>query len=405
MRSIVKLTTKLSLFTLAVCLTMSNVLANTLSEVEINSLGDTYGIVLKTDEAAQMKKVISSNDRMSIELKDVNASENINTVYNNVANLDNVTIQPSSKNDIKIIFKGKDIANSKVSFETIKTDIPAATLPSQSIQLSGPVTSYKPVYSPETFASTGDSQTANPELNEILTQMHITREMLLTVKRYAKAAVKKANAMAHGDINMMTVVGIVLVIGAFMLKPRRKQGSVRPERAVALSSRDNLEREIDINRNLAGNMNLNGVSASKMGYGMKAYQQSQRNPYMSANTTTNGISGIARRKPLGAPAPIKKQPLKSQPVTGASAPLKNRVNTPIKSQAPQMRQLKNSAPTIQSKMNAPMKPASQSQPSTPSDLDSMKFLESITKIYEKNGRTDLAKGLKDNLRKAQLSQV
>ena len=39
----------------------------------------------------------------------------------------------------------------------------------------------------------------------------------------------------------------------------------------------------------------------------------------------------------------------------------------------------------------------------PSDLDSMKFLESITKIYEKNGRTDLAKGLKDNLRKAQMS--
>ena len=38
-----------------------------------------------------------------------------------------------------------------------------------------------------------------------------------------------------------------------------------------------------------------------------------------------------------------------------------------------------------------------------SDMDSMKFLESITKIYEKSGRSDLAKGLKDNLRKAQLA--
>lgn len=399
MRRIVKITTKLSLAGLALCLTMSNVLANTLSEVQINSVGDGYGIVLKTDEAAQMKKVISSNDRMTIELKDVNASDDINTVYNNVANLDNVTIQPSSKNDIKIIFKGKDITNSKVSFETVKTDITSTALPQQSIKLSGPVTSYKPVYSPEAFASQDDSQTANPQLNEVLTQMHVSREMLLTVKRYAKSALRKANAMAHGDVNMMTVAGVVLVIGAFLLSPRRKKAPVKSERAIGLASRDNLEREIDINHNLAGNMNFNNVPASKMGYGVKAYQQSQKNPYMSANNPSNGVSGIARRKSTG--APVKKQPMKSQPVSSASAPLKNRVNTPIKSQVPQMRQLKNSAPTIQSVM----RPAAKQQASTPSNLDSMKFLESITKIYEQNGRTDLAKGLKDNLRKAQLSQV
>ena len=118
MRSIVKLSTVLSLSAMTLLVCASGVLANTLSEVEINSLGDGYGIVLKTDETAQMKKVVSSNDRMYIELKDVNVSENIETIYNNVANLDNVTIQPASKNDVKIVFKGKDISNSKVSFET-----------------------------------------------------------------------------------------------------------------------------------------------------------------------------------------------------------------------------------------------------------------------------------------------
>ncbi len=36
------------------------------------------------------------------------------------------------------------------------------------------------------------------------------------------------------------------------------------------------------------------------------------------------------------------------------------------------------------------------------NIDSMKFLESMTKIYEKNGRTDLAQGLKSNMQKARM---
>ena len=63
-------------------------------------------------------------------------------------------------------------------------------------------------------------------------------------------------------------------------------------------------------------------------------------------------------------------------------------------------------------MNLPIRPKAPSvvhssiKPQTPvsapvdNNMDSMKFLESITKIYEKSGRADLAKGLKDNLQKA-----
>ena len=37
------------------------------------------------------------------------------------------------------------------------------------------------------------------------------------------------------------------------------------------------------------------------------------------------------------------------------------------------------------------------------NLDSIKFLESMTKIYEKNGRSDLAQGLKTNMKKAKVN--
>ena len=98
---------------LALCFALSSsvVLANTLSEVQINADETSgYDIVLKTDSATEMKKVVSDDNKMYIELKNVQASDSLNTVYNNVANIENVTIQPVSKEDLKITFKGEGIA-------------------------------------------------------------------------------------------------------------------------------------------------------------------------------------------------------------------------------------------------------------------------------------------------------
>lgn len=386
MSSIVKLSTKLSLAAITFALSMSGVLANTLSEVQINALDTGYGIVLKTDETAQMKKIVSSNDKMTIELKNVNVSSDLNTVYNNVANIDNVTVSPLSKSDIKIVLKGKDIANSKVDFETIKTTLPVSASSKQSIELSAPVTSYTPVYNPNAFKEDTDSQTSNIKVNEVLTQMHVSKAMLVSVKRLAKKVINKAKS---GDINLMTVLGAIMLIGAFMLKPRRKESvakqSAQPSLSSVMQRTPQMEREISLNNRLADNMNLNrnaslNSNPLKAGYGLKAYQQSQKNPYMTQNTRNAGVSGIARRKPLHTAAPIKKSTMRNKPVA------MQKVNNPIKSQAPAMKAKSSMAATAQ-------------QP----DMDSMKFLESITKIYEKNGRTDLAKGLKDNLRKAQMA--
>ena len=113
----IKLGKKLTGLALCLALSAAGVYANTLSEVQINAADSGYAIVLKTDSEARMKKVISSPDKMYIELKDVQASDELNTVYNNVANIENVTIQPVSKNDLKITLQGKDISSGKILFE------------------------------------------------------------------------------------------------------------------------------------------------------------------------------------------------------------------------------------------------------------------------------------------------
>lgn len=389
MRSIAKFSTKLSIAGLAVLMGMSAAFANTLSEVQINAEGSGYGIVLKTDETAQMKKTVSSDDKLTIQLKDVEVSPDLNTVYNNVANLDNVTVAPAGKGDIKIIFKGEGIADSKVYFENVKTDFGAVAPAKESISLSAPVSSYTPVYNAQTLETVEEvDQTANPQVNEILTKMHISREMLVNVKRIMKKAVNKA---ASGDINLITVIGVLFIIGSMLFRPKKKAPVQKQQSLSDLLSKPKtpqLEREIALGRRMADNMSLTrpdglgAVNPVNAGYGMKAYQNSQKNPYVSSIESA-GVSGIPRRKPLRTAArpvqrqttiPVKKQPVLNRPVA----------QSPIAAKSPAVLTQKTPVAT-----------------SAPSDLDSVKFLESITKIYEKNGRADLAKGLKENLRKAQ----
>ena len=400
MRSIVKFTTKLSIAGLAVLMGMSTGFANTLSEIQIDALDTGYGIVLKTDETAQIKKTISAdNNKLTLQLKDVEVSPDLNTVYNNVTNLDNVTVTPAGKGDIKIIFKGENIADSKILFDKQQSaaTLPATPAANESISLSAPVSSYTPVYNQTSLEEeVQDDQTANPQVNQMLTQMHVSREMLVNAKTFAKKVVNKA---ASGDINLITILGVIFIIASMLFRPKKKPVQKQQSLSELLSkpkSSAQMEREIALNRRMADNMVLSrpdglaAVNPLNAGYGIKAYQNSQKNPY-TTNIEPTGISGIPRRRPMHQTASSMPQNQQHRQIVRQSvAPIKRQpvINQPV------------STP-VATKPQTLANPKMQTTKSTPSDLDSVKFLESITKIYEKNGRADLAKGLKENLRKAQ----
>lgn len=400
MRSIVKFTTKLSIAGLTVLLGMSAGFANTLSEIQIDALDTGYGIVLKTDETAQIKKTISAdNNKLTLQLKDVEVSPDLNTVYNNVTNLDNVTVTPAGKGDIKIIFKGENIADSKILFDKQQSaaTLPATPAANESISLSAPVSSYTPVYNQTSLEEeVQDDQTANPQVNQMLTQMHVSREMLVNAKTFAKKVVNKA---ASGDINLITILGVIFIIASMLFRPKKKPVQKQQSLSELLSkpkSSAQMEREIALNRRMADNMVLSrpdglaAVNPLNAGYGIKAYQNSQKNPY-TTNIEPTGISGIPRRRPMHQTASSMPQNQQHRQIVRQSvAPIKRQpvINQPV------------STP-VATKPQTLANPKMQTTKSTPSDLDSVKFLESITKIYEKNGRADLAKGLKENLRKAQ----
>ena len=71
---------------------------NALSSIQINPAGNSYQIVLNSDVEVPVKKVVESSNKVYFELQDIEPTASVNTIYNNVPNVDNVIVQPMSKN-------------------------------------------------------------------------------------------------------------------------------------------------------------------------------------------------------------------------------------------------------------------------------------------------------------------
>ena len=113
---------------------------------------------------------------------------------------------------------------------------------------------------------------------------------------------------------------------------------------------------------------------TSVNYGLNAYQRENRNPYESTpvqfhNPRLRNYASVEPQE-LVAPQPVSR-PVQIQTMTAVQPQVK-KMTTPV-----------NSAPVNQSNPN----------------IDNLKFLESMTAIYEKSGRHDLARGLKASLSK------
>ena len=120
---------------------------NVLQTIEIEPIKDTYNIVLSTDTAVNVKKTVQAPNKITLSLKDIRASKNLNTVYNNVSNVDTVLVEPEG-NGLSIYFQAENAAAANITFDTpiaVATTIkPQAQ--TKNIKLSNPIESYAPIY-------------------------------------------------------------------------------------------------------------------------------------------------------------------------------------------------------------------------------------------------------------------
>lgn len=337
---------------------------NALSSIQINPSGNSYQIILHSDVEVPVKKVVESSNKIYFELQDIEPTTSVNTIYNNVPNVDNVVVQPISKNSIKIIVQGKNADKSKLSFQTlnsIKKDI-ISQPKKQSLELNPPIESYAPIF-----------QEDEPDLNSTA---NIFSGSLAIIK-------KQLDNLANSKM-LLHVLGFALIL-FFGTRALKKEHKVDDEIKIGLSKNlhaqipetpKTLRSETAFHRNSTRLPKRIQHRSPSMNYGLKTYQNAQKNPYASQ---INPLENTA-----------SKQSFKRTTVPVSSREIKSKIAPDLKSQV----------------MTAALNSHASASPVVESGtgVDSIKFLESMTKIYEKNGRPDLAAGLRDNLRKAQERQ-
>lgn len=355
---------------------------NILNSIQIDSLKDTYSITLNTQSEADVKRTIQSQDNMILTIKNVKPSKSLNTVYKNAAEVDSVMVEPVGDKDLNISIQAKNISNSAITVEAEETELQAINNKSvikpkkhkkdkgESITLSAPMDSYMPVYDEEIDEEEDNSGLATAtgflaKIKEILSQGNTS------------------NIITTG------LIGLILFCGIKLFKKDEPETAIGL--AQSLKEREiNLYKDLSMRRQVAGPMSLERPASTlpianqqpianqplkpsinaNAGYGMRAYQASNKNPYM----TTDIMMKKAVSPSQVAQAQVKPQPAQPRTMSTVGSRVNVNMNRPI-----------------QNSMNTVAKA---------SNIDSMKFLESMTKIYEKNGRADLAQGIKAGMLKA-----
>ncbi len=326
---------------------------NVLQSIEIVPVKDTYNIVLVSDKAVDVKKTVKASNQITLDLKDIRASKTLNTVYNNVSNVDTVMVEPAG-NGISIFFQAENAQGASVSFDSLAPIVPPKT--EKEIKLNSPVDSYAPIYREE-LASERTSNLFNRLKNSS-----------------AVADIKDSvdESTVSDTANKVFSFGLVGLLAFAVLRFFKRK---EPDMKIGLSGSLN-EREIQMygGQQPIGTSYINVEKPfTTVNYGLNAYQRENRNPYEQE-------------------APIHNQrlrnfvnPSQNQNVQTMSQPMPERQ---IAHTAVQQQVKKNTTPVNTA-------PVNQSNP----NIDNLKFLESMTAIYEKSGRHDLAQGLKASLNK------
>ncbi len=350
---------KKALLFLGLVLSMLTVCAedNVLQTIEIVPVKDTYNIVLTADKSVDVKKTVQAPNKITLNMKGIRASKTLNTIYNNVSNVDTVMVDDKG-NGVSIFFQAENAQGSSISFDSLAPIIPPVKNETKQVKLNSPIDSYAPIYRDEL----AEEKTSN--LFDKITKKSSS----------IGSGIQDSVGENADTLNKVFSYGLVALLVLSVIKLFRRK---EPDMKIGLSQSLN-EREINMYKgtNPIGSSYTNPEKPfTTVNYGINAYRKETQNPYEHESM------------------PIHNPRLRNyvSPLAQAQAAqnlMQNMPKQPAASTATIPNTLKHTVRTEKS-------PVGQTNP----NIDNLKFLESMTAIYEKSGRHDLAQGLKASLSK------
>ena len=87
---------------------------NYLNEVILEGTEDGYNIVLRSDFPIKVKKYIPNSNQLVLTMKGSVSTDHINTIYKNTNAADNIIVENTSKDGLKIYINAKNITNANI---------------------------------------------------------------------------------------------------------------------------------------------------------------------------------------------------------------------------------------------------------------------------------------------------
>lgn len=388
----------------------------TLSEIEINPYNESnYQFVLKTDKKIPIQKIIVSDNKIILKLKHVQPARFVNTVYN-TSLINNIIIQPTSNDEVKIYIDGRNAAQSYISLETSDSGLDFMT-PVQTVSSQNEV---KPIVektelnnkiqkTPElkTITATNTESlkenntqpinniigepipektiqtNAKPDFKPAIIMDETVQEKNEINKEQTFSILSLLKKLFSGSLvdNIIRIFAILIIIIGLIktLKPKQKNINISLNANKNIKDKEiNLYKQLNQNRGLIGGSlkssydrdNLLKRNTSSVNYGLNEYKNSQVAP-----------------KNMGLKSPTR---FSSEDI-GFKPSLSHDVSLGVK-------RAKNS---INSQKRQPStKITNNDINSAKVNIDNVKFLETMAGIYEKSGRTDLASGIQSSLKKS-----
>ena len=360
---------------------------NVISSVIISKAKDglnKYELNIDSTHQVQYKSHIDSDGNVYFDLKNSTLASNMGTIYDDVSEIDNVTVKQLSGNKVRIYINGKDARDTELIFINSLFETSKET---KNVVINRPINEYK-------------STTYHNDDLEYAENAKDWDDNSFDFKYLATNIFKELKDGSMGQILIiLSLFAILTILAKTLINKVAQDKEPLIKNKVQIGS---LGASVDLSEQKVVNSRREGALVQAQNELIKAHEKYQQ--YIQ-----NKYQGLQKPKAIDADL-VKKSFALNQYQKSTQNPYKNqeviRINkgfstdTQLKGNfqippRPKMQQNKEfTSPYIKRANNF-----INQNPINEQSKQNMKFLESVTKIYERSGRSDLADEIKNSLTK------
>lgn len=387
----------LALLTSVPCFAETNIINSVLIS-KSKEKANVYELSIDSTQTVQYKMYVEDENSVYFDLKNSKLSKNAGTIYDDVSDIDSVAVKQTDRNRVRIYIQGKNVRNTEISFVNSIFEVGENA---KSVNINRPIseyqsTSYKDDLEDEEIQEWSDNsfnlshlglsifkQLKKSHLGIVLIFLSMIGLIVFVLKVLTSKLSQEREPLIGLNNNFNALTDD--------MKQKTQKRSLALQRAQAQLASAHQNYQNYLNDKYKGNIpqkhtNTDAIAKS---IGLNNYRKSTVNPYqnqeviklnnpMMDNEIKSNVNKDFTQK-INSRDNFQIPPRPKMPVSNSIKLNKNEfTTTSIKKQPSKFDYI---APKKITKTN------------------NMKFLESVTKIYEQSGRTDLATGLRNSMSK------